>query len=102
MNECNFRQAGFCIGVKWQEHPARLGFNCWEMRQSKLFLWGLGVLVLGPILASKQTDSTKRFRRLNHDTLEMQIIIDDPKPNAKVWVSPPKRHRLNPGWEIAE
>ena len=51
---------------------------------------------------SEQTHLTERYRRLNHDTLEMQIIIDDPKAYTKVWVSPPKLHKLEPGWEIAE
>jgi len=45
---------------------------------------------------------TERYRRLNHDTLEQQIIIDDPKVFTKPWVSPPKLHKLEPGWEIAE
>ena len=39
---------------------------------------------------------------MNHDTLELQIIIDDPKAYTKSWVSPPKLHKLEPGWEIAE
>ena len=39
---------------------------------------------------------------MNHDTLEQQIIIDDPKVYTKPWVSPPKLHKLEPGWEIAE
>jgi hypothetical protein len=51
---------------------------------------------------SEQTRLTERYRRLNHDTLEMQIIIDDPKAYTKVWVSPPKLHKLEPAWEIAE
>jgi hypothetical protein len=51
---------------------------------------------------SDQTHLTERYRRLNHDTLEMQIIIDDPKAYTKPWVSPPKLHKLEPGWEIAE
>lgn len=45
---------------------------------------------------------TERYRRLNHDTLEMQITMDDPKAYTKVWVNPPKLHKLEPGWEIAE
>jgi hypothetical protein len=51
---------------------------------------------------SEQTHLTERYRRLNHDTLELQVIIDDPKSYTKVWVSPPKLHKLEPGWEIAE
>ena len=45
---------------------------------------------------------TERYRRVNHDTLELQIIIDDPKGYTQVWTSPPKLHKLEPGWEIAE
>jgi len=51
---------------------------------------------------SDETRLTERYRRLNHDTLEMQIIIDDPKAYTKTWISPPKLHKLEPGWEIAE
>ena len=45
---------------------------------------------------------TERYRRLNHDTLELQIVIDDPKAYTNIWVSPPKLHKLEPAWEIAE
>jgi hypothetical protein len=51
---------------------------------------------------SEQTHLTERYRRLNHDTLELQVTIDDPKSYTKPWVSPPKLHKLEPGWEIAE
>jgi hypothetical protein len=51
---------------------------------------------------SEQMHLTERYRRLNHDTLELQVIIDDPKSYTKTWVSPPKLHKLELGWEIAE
>jgi hypothetical protein len=51
---------------------------------------------------SEQTHLTERYRRLNHDTLELQVTIDDPKSYTKQWVSPPKLHKLESGWEIAE
>ena len=51
---------------------------------------------------SEQMRLTERYRRLNHDTLELQVTIDDPKSYTKLWVSPPKLHKLEPGWEIAE
>jgi len=41
---------------------------------------------------SEKMHLTERYRRLNHDTLEQQIIIDDPMSYTKVWVSPPKLH----------
>lgn len=51
---------------------------------------------------SEQTHLTERYRRLNHDTLELQVTIDDPKSYTKPWVSPPKLHKLESTWEIAE
>ena len=51
---------------------------------------------------TEETHLIERYRRLNHDTLEQQIIIEDPKAYTKPWVSPPKLHKLEPGWEIAE
>lgn len=51
---------------------------------------------------SDQMHLTERYRRLNHDTLEMAITIDDPKSYTKVWASPPKLHKLEPTWEFGE
>src|SRR3984957_11295920 len=51
---------------------------------------------------SEQMHLTERYRRLDHDTLELQIIMDDPKAYTKPWVNPPQRFKLEPGWEIAE
>jgi len=51
---------------------------------------------------SDQMHLTERYRRLNHDTLEQQIIIDDPKAYTKIWESRPKLYKFEPGWEIAE
>jgi hypothetical protein len=51
---------------------------------------------------SEQMHLTERYRRLDHDTLEMQIIMDDPKAYTKAWINPPQRFKLEPGWEIAE
>jgi hypothetical protein len=51
---------------------------------------------------SEQMHLTERYRRLDHDTLEMQIIMDDPKAYTKPWVSPPQKFKLEPSWEIAE
>jgi hypothetical protein len=51
---------------------------------------------------SDQMRLTERYRRLNRDTLEQQIIIDDPKAYTKIWMSPPKLYKFEPGWEIAE
>ena len=51
---------------------------------------------------SDATHLIERYRRLNQNTLELQIVIDDPKAYTKTWVSPPKLHKLEPAWEIAE
>ena len=51
---------------------------------------------------TEHTRLIERYRRLNQDTLEQQIIIEDPKAYTKPWVSPPKLHKLEPGWELAE
>jgi hypothetical protein len=51
---------------------------------------------------SEKTHLTERYRRLNHDTLELQITIDDPKSYKGVWTNPPKLHKLEPAWEIGE
>ncbi|HEV7966574.1 MAG TPA: hypothetical protein VGP19_03325 [Candidatus Acidoferrales bacterium] len=51
---------------------------------------------------SERMHLKERYRRLDHDTLEMQIIMDDPKAYTEPWVNPPQRFKLEPGWEIAE
>ena len=51
---------------------------------------------------SEEMHVTERYRRLNHDTLEQQVTINDPKSYTKVWVSPPKLYKPERGWEIAE
>ena len=51
---------------------------------------------------SEQMHLTERYRRIDHDTLEMQIIMDDPKAYTETWVSPPQKFKLEPSWEIAE
>ena len=51
---------------------------------------------------SEQMHLIERYRRLDHDTLELTIILDDPKSYTKPWINPPKLHKLEPGWEIAE
>jgi hypothetical protein len=51
---------------------------------------------------SEQMHLTERYRRLNRDTLEMQIIMDDPKAYTKTWVSPPRLFKFEADWELAE
>jgi hypothetical protein len=83
---------GYSVG-KWEGDAFvvdTIGFN------DKVWVDGYG----NP--RSEQMHLTERYRRLNQDTLEMQIIMDDPKAYTKPWVSPPKLHKLEPGWELAE
>jgi hypothetical protein len=83
---------GYSVG-KWEEDTFvvdTIGFN------DKLWVDVYG----SP--RSDQMHLTERYRRLNHDTLEMQITMDDPKAYTKMWVNPPKLHKLEPTWEIAE
>jgi hypothetical protein len=51
---------------------------------------------------SEQMHLTERYRRLNRETLEMQIIMDDPKAYTKTWVSAPRLFKFEPGWELGE
>jgi hypothetical protein len=51
---------------------------------------------------SEQMHMTERYRRLNHDTLELTLTLDDPKAYTKVWISPPKLHKLEPTWDFSE
>jgi hypothetical protein len=51
---------------------------------------------------SEQLHLTERYRRVDHDTLELRITIDDPKAYTKVWESSPRRFKFEPGWEIGE
>jgi len=51
---------------------------------------------------SEQMHLTERYRRIDHDTMELRIIMDDPKAYTKTWVSSPRRFKFEPGWEIGE
>ena len=51
---------------------------------------------------SEQMHLTERYRRIDHDTLELRIIIDDPKAYTKTWESSPRLFKFEPGWEIGE
>ena len=43
----------------------------------------------------------ERYRRLDHDTLEIEFLFDDPKAYTKPWGGK-KVYKLGPGWEIME
>ena len=44
---------------------------------------------------------TERYRRVDRNTLEIAVTINDPKAYTKVWVNPPKGYNLK-SWEIGE
>jgi hypothetical protein len=51
---------------------------------------------------SEQMHLTERYRRIDQDTLELRIIMDDPKAYTKTWESSPRLFKFEPGWEIGE
>lgn len=44
----------------------------------------------------------ERYRRTDHDTLELVMTIDDPKTYSQPWVSDKKTFKLNPEQELYE
>ena len=44
----------------------------------------------------------ERYRRVNHDTIELNMIITDPKAYTKPWVGETKTWRLDPKFELRE
>jgi hypothetical protein len=50
---------------------------------------------------SEQMRLTERYRRVNRETLELTITINDPKAYAGPWVNRPTLWKLEP-WDIAE
>jgi hypothetical protein len=44
---------------------------------------------------------TERIRRVDHDTLQDDFTIEDPKAYTKPWTAQ-QIYKLKPGWEIAE
>ncbi len=87
--------------------PSWLGYSVgkWEGDTFVVDTIGFNDKLWVDVYGSPRSDRmhlTERYRRLNHDTLEMQITMDDPKAYTKIWVNPPKLHKLEPKWEIAE
>ncbi len=87
--------------------PSWLGYSVgkWEGDTFVVETIGFNDRLWADVFGSPRSDQmhlTERYRRLNHDTLELQIIMDDPKAYTKTWVNPPKLHKLEPMWEIAE
>lgn len=44
---------------------------------------------------------TERIRRVNHDTLQIDLLFDDPKTYTKPWAGR-KVFRLKPDWDLTE
>ncbi len=44
----------------------------------------------------------ERYRRVDHDTIQLVLTVDDPKAYTKPWVSPTKIFKLNPEQALEE
>lgn len=52
---------------------------------------------------SEELRVTERYRRLDHDTLELTVTLNDPKAYTKPWAnSKPVTFGLKPNWELME
>jgi len=51
---------------------------------------------------SDQMTVEERYRRVDHDTIEFNLTIDDPKTYTKTWYAEPRTIKLKPGVEIPE
>jgi hypothetical protein len=45
---------------------------------------------------------TERYKRIDHDTMQLNLVITDPKSYTKPWVSDTKTYTLDPNTEIGE
>ena len=48
---------------------------------------------------SEELHVVERYKRVNHNTLTMQLVVDDPKAYAKPWVGDTKIFKLFTGQE---
>ena len=51
---------------------------------------------------SDQMRTIERYRRVDHNTIQFNLIIDDPKTYTKTWNAEPRLIKLKPGVEIPE
>jgi len=51
---------------------------------------------------SDQMHLTEKYRRVDAETLSIQVTIEDPKAYKGIWVNQPKLYNLHTDWEIAE
>jgi len=46
--------------------------------------------------------TTERYRRVDRNTIQFNLTIDDPKTYTKTWMADPRTIKLKPGVEIPE
>jgi len=51
---------------------------------------------------SDQMRTTERYRRVDRNTIQFNLTIDDPKTYTKTWMADPRTIKLKPGVEIPE
>ena len=77
----------------------------WKQAEKAPEYSGMGTTIAAAIVnGSKLTVGNVGDSRVYiwHGGSLLQVTIDDPKSYTKPWVSPPKLHKLESGWEIAE
>lgn len=51
---------------------------------------------------SEKMHLTERYRRVDRDTLEIAVTINDRMAYTRPWVNAPKQYNFKPDWEIGE
>ena len=51
---------------------------------------------------SDEMRTIERYRRVDHNTIQFNLTIDDPKTYTKIWEADPRVIKLKPGVEIPE
>jgi len=51
---------------------------------------------------SDQMKTIERYRRIDANTIDFHLTIDDPKTYTKIWEAEPRTIKARPGVEIAE
>ena len=51
---------------------------------------------------SDQMRLSERYRRLDHETMDVTFTVVDPKAYTKPWVGQPRVYKLRPTWELEE
>ena len=74
------RYYGYSVG-KWEDDTTLVVQTVGMMPEDRVWLDGTGRPV------SDQVRVEERFHRVNHDRLELTVIIDDPKMYTKPWIA---------------